>query len=220
MIAALKRLLSTLGAAFGLRARTRATAPASDGGSRPAPAARTAAGAPAVAGYARRIQETDFCLPARLQAVERMNTRAGRKPYQAPRRMPAAKPIPKSARGGKKVHLSLAANPSHLEAINPVIEGMVRAKQNRLGDRERVRVVPVLLHGDAAVTGQGIVAETLWLSELDAYRTGGTVHLIVNNQVGFTTPPESYRFTRYPSDFAKIAEAAARHRRADRRAQP
>jgi 2-oxoglutarate dehydrogenase E1 component len=114
-------------------------------------------------------------------------------------------------RSGHKVHLSLSANPSHLEAINPVIEGMVRAKQNHLGDTERSRVVPVLMHGDAAFTGQGIVSETLGLSELDGYRTGGTIHIIVNNQIGFTTSPRAYRFTPYPSDVAKIIQAPVFH---------
>jgi 2-oxoglutarate dehydrogenase E1 component len=117
----------------------------------------------------------------------------------------------RQTRSGHKVHLSLAANPSHLEAINPVIEGMVRAKQNHLGDQERARVVPVLMHGDAAFTGQGIVSETLGLSELEGYRTGGTIHIIVNNQIGFTTPPEAYRFTPYPSDLGKIIQAPVFH---------
>src|SRR5437867_2207804 len=116
-----------------------------------------------------------------------------------------------ATRAGRKVHLSLAANPSHLEAIDPVIEGMVRAKQQHLHDAEYARVVPVLMHGDAAFTGQGVVAETLWLSELDGYRTGGTVHIIINNQIGFTTPPEAYRFTPYPSDVAKIIQAPVFH---------
>lgn len=117
----------------------------------------------------------------------------------------------RQTRSGHKVHLSLSANPSHLEAINPVIEGMVRAKQNHLGDTERARVVPILMHGDAAFTGQGVVAETLGLSELEAYRTGGTIHIIVNNQIGFTTPPVSYRFTPYPSDVSKIIQAPVFH---------
>jgi 2-oxoglutarate dehydrogenase E1 component len=116
-----------------------------------------------------------------------------------------------TTRAGHKVHLSLSPNPSHLEAVNPVIEGVVRAKQNHLGDEARKRVVPVLMHGDAAFTGQGVVAETLWLSELDNYRTGGTVHIIVDNQIGFTTPPEAYRFTPYPSDVAKIVLAPVFH---------
>jgi 2-oxoglutarate dehydrogenase E1 component len=116
-----------------------------------------------------------------------------------------------TTRRGARVHLSLAANPSHLEAVDPVIEGMVRAKQNHLGDVERSRVVPVLLHGDAAFTGQGVVAETLWLSELEHYRTGGTIHVIVNNQIGFTTSPKDFRFTPYPSDVAKIIQAPVFH---------
>ena len=116
-----------------------------------------------------------------------------------------------TTRAGRKVHLSLAANPSHLEAIDPIIEGMVRAKQQHLNDAEYARVVPVLMHGDAAFTGQGVVAETLGLSELDGYRTGGTVHIIINNQIGFTTPPEAYRFTPYPSDVAKIIHAPVFH---------
>src|SRR5216110_2180733 len=116
-----------------------------------------------------------------------------------------------ATRAGRKVHLSLAANPSHLEAIDPVIEGMVRAKQQHLHDAEYARVVPVLMHGDASFTGQRAVAETLSLSALDGYRTGGTVHIIVNNQIGFTTPPEAYRFTPYPSDVAKIIHAPVFH---------
>ncbi len=116
-----------------------------------------------------------------------------------------------TTRDGTKIHLSLSSNPSHLEAVNPVIEGMVRAKQNHIGDAQRKRVVPVIMHGDAAFTGQGVVAETLWLSELEAYRTGGTIHIIVDNQIGFTTPPEAYRFTPYPSDVAKIVQAPVFH---------
>src|SRR5579862_1621940 len=114
-------------------------------------------------------------------------------------------------RGGRKVHVSLGSNPSHLDVIDPVVEGIVRAKQSYLGDAERTRVVPVLIHGDAAFTGQGIVAETLALSELEWYRTGGTVHIIINNQVAFTTSPQDYRFTRYPSDVAKIIQAPVFH---------
>jgi 2-oxoglutarate dehydrogenase E1 component len=112
---------------------------------------------------------------------------------------------------GRRIHLSLSANPSHLEAVDPVVEGIARAKQDHLRDVERARVVPVLLHGDAAFTGQGVVAETLTLSELDGYRTGGTIHVIVNNQIGFTTPPEAYRATPYPSDVAKIIQAPVFH---------
>ena len=114
-------------------------------------------------------------------------------------------------RNGKKIHLSLAANPSHLELIDPIIEGMVRAKQNRKGDANRERTIPVLIHGDASFTGQGIVAETLFMSELEAYRTGGTIHIIINNQVGFTTNPSDGRFTRYPTDIAKAIQSPVFH---------
>jgi len=116
---------------------------------------------------------------------------------------------------GKQIHLSLCPNPSHLEAINPVAEGMVRAKQNLRGDRQRSQVIPIAIHGDAAFTGQGVVAETLALSELDNYWTGGTIHLIVNNQIGYTTDPRDYRFTRYPSDTAKVIQAPIFHVNAD-----
>jgi 2-oxoglutarate dehydrogenase E1 component len=118
-------------------------------------------------------------------------------------------------RSGHSIHLSLCANPSHLEAINPVAEGMVRAKQNYFGDTDRSRVMTVLVHGDAAFTGQGLVAETLSLSELDSYTTGGTIHIIVNNQIGFTTDPPDYRFTRHPSDLAKVIQAPVFHVNAD-----
>jgi 2-oxoglutarate dehydrogenase E1 component len=116
-----------------------------------------------------------------------------------------------TTRAGGKIHLSLGSNPSHLEAVDPIIEGMVRAKQNHLGDSQRTRVIPVLIHGDAAFTGQGVVAETLWLSEIEHYRSGGTVHIIVDNQIAFTTPPEAYCFTTYPSDVAKIVQAPVFH---------
>jgi 2-oxoglutarate dehydrogenase E1 component len=116
-----------------------------------------------------------------------------------------------TTRNGRKVHVSLCSNPSHLEVVDPIVEGIVRAKQHYLDDTARTRVVPVLIHGDAAFTGQGIVAETLALSELEAYRTGGTVHIIINNQIGFTTAPADYRFTRYPSDVAKIIQAPVFH---------
>jgi 2-oxoglutarate dehydrogenase E1 component len=112
---------------------------------------------------------------------------------------------------GKKVHVSLTANPSHLEAVNPVVCGKVRAKQDRKGDADRSRVMGVLLHGDAAFAGQGSVAENLMLSDLDGYRTGGTVHVIVNNQIGFTTNPSKSRSSPYPSDVAKMVEAPIFH---------
>jgi 2-oxoglutarate dehydrogenase E1 component len=116
---------------------------------------------------------------------------------------------------GRTVHLSLGFNPSHLEVICPVIEGVVRAKQNQMGDAERARVVPVLLHGDAAFPGQGVVAETLLLAGLSGYSTGGTIHIIVNNQVGFTASPEESRSTRYASDIAQSVRAPVFHVNAD-----
>ncbi len=115
------------------------------------------------------------------------------------------------SRGGRKVHLSLSFNPSHLELVNPVVEGIVRAKQTRLGDLQRSRVVPVLVHGDAAFTGQGVVFETLSLSEMPYWRTGGTIHVILNNQIGFTTMPKQGRFTPYPTDIAKSIQAPIFH---------
>jgi 2-oxoglutarate dehydrogenase E1 component len=118
-------------------------------------------------------------------------------------------------RSGRSIHLSLQPNPSHLEWVNPVAEGIVRAKQNFRGDVERAQVIPVMIHGDSAFIGQGIVPETLAMSELDFYWTGGTVHIIVNNQIGFTTDPEDYRFTQHPSDMAKVIQAPIFHVNAD-----
>ena len=115
------------------------------------------------------------------------------------------------APSGNEVVISLAANPSHLEAVNPVVEGMVRAKQQRLGDRERLRVIPFLIHGDAAFAGQGVVAETLNLSQLHGYRTGGTLHFVINNQIGFTTLPEDSRSTVYATDIARTVQAPIFH---------
>ncbi len=112
---------------------------------------------------------------------------------------------------GKTMHLSLTANPSHLEVVNPVVSGKVRAKQDQLGDSERSRVMGLTLHGDAAFAGQGTVPETLALSELRGYRTGGTVHVVVNNQIGFTTAPSYSRFTPYPTDVAKAVQAPIFH---------
>ncbi len=112
---------------------------------------------------------------------------------------------------GKKVHLSLTANPSHLEAVNSVVTGKVRAKQDRRNDTERARVTSVLLHGDAAFAGQGSVAENFVLSDLDGYRTGGTTHIIINNQIGFTTDPKKGRSSLYPSDVAKMVQAPIFH---------
>src|SRR5204863_10068507 len=110
-----------------------------------------------------------------------------------------------------KVKVSLVPNPSHLELINPIQQGIVRCKQSIFGDKGRGRVVPITMHGDAAFTGQGIVLETLNLSELPGYRTGGTIHIIVNNQIGFTTPPKQGRFTPYPTDVAKAIQAPIFH---------
>ncbi|MGD0365631.1 MAG: multifunctional oxoglutarate decarboxylase/oxoglutarate dehydrogenase thiamine pyrophosphate-binding subunit/dihydrolipoyllysine-residue succinyltransferase subunit, partial [Bryobacteraceae bacterium] len=101
---------------------------------------------------------------------------------------------------GREVLVSVSPNPSHLEAVDPVVEGIVRPKQDRLGDVQRERVIPLLIHGDAAFAGQGVVAETLNLSQLDGYCTGGTVHLIINNQIGFTTLPDEARSTPYSTD--------------------
>ncbi len=109
------------------------------------------------------------------------------------------------------VKVSLLPNPSHLELINPIQQGIVRCKQRWLLDGDREKVVPVCLHGDAAFVGQGIVFETLNLSELLGYRTGGTIHVIVNNQIGFTTPPKQGRFTPYPTDVAKSIQAPVFH---------
>src|SRR5688572_1244685 len=114
-------------------------------------------------------------------------------------------------KSGRKLHVSLAFNPSHLELVNPVVEGIVRAKQYRYGDNERSRVVPLLIHGDAAFTGQGIVLETLALSEMPYWRTDGTIHIIINNQTGFTTNPKQGRFTPYPTDVAKTIQAPIFH---------
>lgn len=110
-----------------------------------------------------------------------------------------------------KMHLSLTANPSHLECVNPVVLGKVRAKQTQRGDEARDKVMGLLMHGDAAFAGQGIVPETLDLSQLRGYRTGGTVHVVVNNQIGFTTNPMSSRSTPYPTDIAKGMQAPIFH---------
>ncbi|WP_119169314.1 2-oxoglutarate dehydrogenase E1 component [Algihabitans albus] len=112
---------------------------------------------------------------------------------------------------GNTVHLSLTANPSHLEAVNPVVVGKVRAKQMQHGDSDRTQVMALLLHGDAAFAGQGLVPETLDLSELKGYRIGGTIHFIVNNQIGFTTNPVNARSGPYCSDVAKIIQAPIFH---------
>ncbi|MFA6289795.1 MAG: 2-oxoglutarate dehydrogenase E1 component [Opitutaceae bacterium] len=112
---------------------------------------------------------------------------------------------------GKTVEVRLAANPSHLEIVNPVVEGKARARQRIRGDVERRRVLPFLIHGDAAFAGQGVVPETLNFSQLPGYRTGGTVHFVINNQIGFTTLPADARSTRYCTDVAKMIEAPIFH---------
>jgi 2-oxoglutarate dehydrogenase E1 component len=115
------------------------------------------------------------------------------------------------AESGEKTKIYLAANPSHLEAVNPVLEGVVRAKQDKLNRHGDYSVLPILMHGDAAFAGQGVVVETLNLSQLRGYRTGGTIHVIVNNQVGFTTSPQSSRSSTYATDVAKTIQAPIFH---------
>ena len=112
---------------------------------------------------------------------------------------------------GNNVHLSLTANPSHLEIVDPVVLGKVRAKQDQLNDKKRTKVLPLLLHGDAAFAGQGVVAECFGLSGLAGHRTGGSLHFIVNNQIGFTASPHHSRSSPYPSDVARMIEAPIFH---------
>jgi len=112
---------------------------------------------------------------------------------------------------GNSVHVSLTDNPSHLEAVNPVVLGQVRAKQFFHKDKERNEVIPILIHGDAAFAGQGVVAECFAMSGLKGHNTGGTIHIIVNNQIGFTTSPRFARSSPYPSDLGKIVEAPILH---------
>ena len=112
---------------------------------------------------------------------------------------------------GNDIHMTLAFNPSHLEWVNPVVEGRVRAKQDRKNDVERISVLPLLIHGDAAFVGQGVVAETLNLSRLQAYETGGTVHVVINNQIGFTTNPEDSRSSSYCTDITRMLRCPVFH---------
>jgi len=116
-----------------------------------------------------------------------------------------------TSRAGNDIAVVLASNPSHLEAVDPVVEGMARAKQDLLGDDSRSRVLPLLLHGDAAFAGQGVVAETFNLSQLRGYGTGGTVHLVVNNLIGFTTAPHAGRSSTYATDIAKMVQCPILH---------
>jgi multifunctional 2-oxoglutarate metabolism enzyme len=115
------------------------------------------------------------------------------------------------SRAGSTIEVELAANPSHLETVDPVVEGMARAKMDLIEPGDRYPILPVLIHGDAAFAGQGVVAETLNLSLIKGYRVGGTIHLIINNQLGFTTPPDSARSSEYPTDVAKMVQAPILH---------
>jgi 2-oxoglutarate dehydrogenase E1 component len=112
---------------------------------------------------------------------------------------------------GTKVHLTLCFNPSHLEWVNPVVEGRARAKGDRKGDVERAKVLPLVIHGDAAFAGQGVVAETLNFSRLQGYTTGGTVHLVINNQIGFTTAPDDARSSPYCTDITRMLRCPVFH---------
>jgi len=112
---------------------------------------------------------------------------------------------------GPEIEIRLAANPSHLEAVDPVVQGKARARQRIRGDLDRKRVLPLLIHGDAAFAGQGVVAETLNLAKLKGYKTGGTIHVVINNQIGFTTDPRDSRSSRYCTDIAKMIDVPIFH---------
>ena len=146
-----------------------------------------------------------------------MNSRAAR-PIPTRSKAPATSSITSARRRDRefdnnRIHLSLTANPSHLEIVDPVVLGKVRAKQDQHGDPPdmRISVLPLLMHGDAAFAGQGVVAECFGLSDLKGYRTGGSLHFIVNNQIGFTTYPRYSRSSPYPSDVAKMIDAPIFH---------
>jgi 2-oxoglutarate dehydrogenase E1 component len=117
----------------------------------------------------------------------------------------------RTARNGRAIHLDLNYNPSHLEFVNPVVLGSVRARQAAMNDPDRHRGVPVLIHGDASFSGEGVVPETLTMSQLPRYDTGGTIHIVINNQIGFTTTPRHARVTRYCTDIARVIEAPVFH---------
>jgi len=119
------------------------------------------------------------------------------------------------SRKGAQIAVELAANPSHLEAVDPVVEGMARAREDQINDPEAFSVLPILMHGDAAFAGQGVVAETLNMSDIRGYRVGGTIHVVVNNQIGFTTTPEAARSGIYCTDVAKMVQAPIFHVNAD-----
>ncbi|HLM62715.1 MAG TPA: multifunctional oxoglutarate decarboxylase/oxoglutarate dehydrogenase thiamine pyrophosphate-binding subunit/dihydrolipoyllysine-residue succinyltransferase subunit [Acidimicrobiales bacterium] len=115
------------------------------------------------------------------------------------------------SRKGHEIGVELAANPSHLEAVDPIVVGMARARQDQINDPEAFSVLPILIHGDAAFAGQGVVAETLNMSDVKGYRVGGTIHVVVNNQIGFTTTPEAARSGIYATDAAKMVQAPILH---------
>jgi 2-oxoglutarate dehydrogenase E1 component len=117
----------------------------------------------------------------------------------------------RTCRNGRPMHLDLNYNPSHLEFVNPVVLGSVRARQDHVRDPERARGIPVLIHGDASLSGEGIVAETLTMTQLPPYDTGGTIHIVIDNQIGFTTTPRHARATRYCTDIARVIEAPVLH---------